>query len=79
MFGDVQRLLLGEPSANTPYPLARTFAPPPNNCARGGACFGLGLASFAADTRQSSGEKAGGDIDFAVFHILPVPSSLSAK
>ena len=42
-------------------------------------CFGLGLASFAADTRQSSGEKAGGDIDFAVFHILPVPSSLSAK
>ena len=39
---------------------------------RGGACFGLGLASFAADTRQSSGEKAGGDIDFAVFHILPV-------
>jgi len=46
---------------------------------RGGACFGLGLASFAADTRQSSGEKAGGDIDFAAFYILPVPSSLSAK
>ena len=42
-------------------------------------CFGLGLASFAADTRQSSGEKAGGDIDFAAFYILPVPSSLSAK
>jgi len=46
---------------------------------RGGAYFGLGLASVAADTRQRSGEKAGGDIDFAVFHILPVPSSLSAK
>ena len=44
---------------------------------RGGACFGLGLASFAADTRQNSGEKAGGDIDFAAFYILPVPSSLS--
>ena len=42
-------------------------------------CFGLGLASFAANTWQSSGEKAGGDIDFAVFYILPVPSSLSAK
>ena len=41
--------------------------------------FGLGLASFAADTRQSSVEKAGGDIDFAAFYILPVPSSLSAK
>ena len=25
-----RRLLLGEPSANTPYPLARTFAPPPH-------------------------------------------------
>ena len=24
-----------------------------------GLCFGLGLASFAANTRQSSGEKAG--------------------
>ena len=46
---------------------------------RGGACFGLGLASFAADTRQNFGEKAGGDIDFAAFYILPVPSSLSAK
>ena len=46
---------------------------------RGGECFGLGLASFAANTRQSSGEKAGGDIDFAAFYILPVPSSLSAK
>jgi len=46
---------------------------------RGGASFGLGLASFAANTRQSSGEKAGGDIDFAAFYILPVPSSLSAK
>jgi len=46
---------------------------------RGGASFGLGLASFAADTRQSFGEKAGGDIDFAAFYILPVPSSLSAK
>jgi len=44
-----------------------------------GACFGLGLASFAADTRQNFGEKAGGDIDFAAFYILPVPSSLSAK
>jgi len=42
-------------------------------------CFGLGLASFAADTRQSFGKKAGGDIDFAAFYILPVPSSLSAK
>ena len=46
---------------------------------RFGLCFGLGLASFAANTRQSSGEKAGGDIDFAAFYILPVPSSLSAK
>ena len=27
--GDGRRLLLREPSANTPYPLARTFAPPP--------------------------------------------------
>jgi len=47
--------------------------------ASGGASFGLGLASFAANTRQSSGEKAGGDIDFAAFYILPVPPSLSAK
>ena len=46
---------------------------------RFGLCFGLGLASFAANTRQTSGEKAGGDIDFATFYILPVPSSLSAK
>ena len=46
---------------------------------RFGPCFGLGLARFAADTRQISGEKAGGDIDFAAFYILPVPSSLSAK
>ena len=30
MFGGGRRLLLGEPSANTPYPLARTFAPPPH-------------------------------------------------
>ena len=29
-FGGGRRLLLGEPSANTPYPLARTFAPPPH-------------------------------------------------
>ena len=29
---------------------------------RFGLCFGLGLASFAANTRQTSGEKAGGDI-----------------
>ncbi|MBR3924920.1 MAG: hypothetical protein IKJ45_17510, partial [Kiritimatiellae bacterium] len=35
--------------------------------------------SSSANTRQISSEKAGGDIDFAVFHILPVPSSLSAK
>ena len=28
--GGGRRLLLGEPSANTPYPLARTFAPPPH-------------------------------------------------
>jgi len=47
--------------------------------ARFGLCFGLGLASFAANTRQSSGKKVGGDIDFAAFYILPVPSSLSAK
>ena len=46
---------------------------------RFGLCFGLGLASFAANTRQSSGGKAGGDIDFAAFYILPMPSSLSAK
>ena len=44
-----------------------------------GLCFGLGLASLAANTRQGSGKKAGGDIDFAAFYILPVPSSLSAK
>ena len=43
------------------------------------ASFGLGLASLAANTRQGSGKKAGGDIDFAAFYILPVPSSLSAK
>ena len=42
-------------------------------------CFGSGLASFAANTRQCSGKKVGGDIDFAAFYILPVPSSLSAK
>ena len=29
-FGGGRRLLLGEPSANTPYPLARTCAPPPH-------------------------------------------------
>ena len=46
---------------------------------RGGASFGLELASLAANTRQGSGKKDGGDIDFAVFHIVPVPSSLSAK
>ena len=40
----------------------------------GGASFGLGLASLAANTRQGSGKKAGGDIDFAAFYILPVPS-----
>ena len=44
-----------------------------------GLRFGLGLASLAANTRQGSGKKAGGDIDFAAFYILPVPSSLSAK
>jgi len=55
----------------------RLFASRPR--VRGGARFGLGLASFAANTRQSSGKKAGGDIDFAAFYILPVPSSLSAK
>ena len=37
------------------------------------------LADFVANTRQSPGGKAGGDIDFLVFYILPVPSSLSAK
>ena len=34
---------------------------------RGGASFGLGLASLAANTRQEKKKKAGGDIDFAAF------------
>jgi len=29
LVGGGRRLLLREPSANTPYPIARTFAPPP--------------------------------------------------
>ena len=63
----------------TPNLLAEPRRPMALCRVRFGLCFGLGLASFAANTRQTSGEKAGGDIDFATFYILPVPSSLSAK
>ena len=63
----------------TPNLLAEPRRPMALCRVRFGLCFGLGLASFAANTRQTSGEKAGGDIDFAAFYILPVPSSLSAK
>ena len=76
-------VLLDEPGVVRARPKPNLLAEPRRPMAlcrvRFGLCFGLGLASFAANTRQTSGEKAGGDIDFATFYILPVPSSLSAK
>ena len=44
-FGGGRRLLLGEPSANTPYPLARTFAPPPH-------CRRTNRGGFVASTTR---------------------------
>jgi hypothetical protein len=56
----------------------QSLAPPAADCVRE-LVFALVLANFHVDTRRNSGENEGGDIDFAVFHILPVLRSLSAK
>ena len=60
LVGGVRRLLLGEPSANTPNPLARTFAPPPTSLRfRTKACSACTYPPRANRRGSEAGEPTG--------------------